>query len=165
MQRRRSCNPCGLGRTACKSAAAQNLHNWLHVLAHHCYNDCGEKLSQPCNGVEHQICSKAIVLTMSGLNHLFQSLGAVTLSAASQAVLQSTCRTCRAQRLPWYVVTAIYEVVKLSSTLISDLAGRHGDMPDTARAFSGLAQAYQAPNKKFERGPPATFEQVQQLGS
>lgn len=123
-------------------------------------------MSRPCNGVEDQICSKAIMLTMSGLNHLFQSLGAVTLSAASQAVLQSTCRTCRnAQRLPWYVVLAILEVVILSSSLISDLAGRHGDMPDTARAFSGLAQAYQAPSKKFERGPPATSEQVQHPGS
>ena len=106
------------------------------------------------------------MLTMSGLSHLFQSLGAVTLSAASQAVLQSTCRICRnAQRLPWYVVTAIHVVVKHSSSLIPDFAGRHGDMSDTARAFSGLAQAYQPPDKKFERGPPATSEQVQQHGS
>lgn len=103
---------------------------------------------------------------MSGLNHLFQSLGALTLSAASQAVLQSTCRACRsAQRLPWYVVNAIHEAVKLSSSLIAGYAGRHGDMPNTARAFSGLAQAYQPPDKKFERGPPATSEQVQQHGS
>ncbi|DBA73297.1 TPA: hypothetical protein ACH3X1_011353 [Trebouxia sp. C0004] len=81
------------------------------------------------------------MLTMSGLYHLFQSLGAVTLSAASQAVLQSTCRTCRStQRLPW-----------------------PGDVPDTTRAFSGLAQAYQAPNKKFETGPPATSEQRSEL--
>ena len=106
------------------------------------------------------------MLTMSGLNHLFQSLGAVTLSAASQAVLQSTCRTCRnAQRLPWYVVTAIRVVVKHSSTLIHIFAGRHSDMSDTARAFSGLAQAYHAPDKTVERGPPATSEQVQQHGS
>ena len=56
-------------------------------------------------------------------------------------------------------------VAKMSSNWISDLVGRHGDMPDTARAFSGLAQAYQAPNKKVERIPPATSEQVQQHGS
>lgn len=119
-----------------------------------------------CLVVEHQICPKAIMLAMPGLNHLFQSLGAVSLSAASQAVLQSSCRIGRnALRLPWYVVIAIHEIVNLSSSLIADLADRHGDMPYTARAFSGLAQAYQAPNKKFERGPPATFEQVQQRGS
>ena len=51
------------------------------------------------------------MVTLSGIRHLFQSLSTVTLSATSQAMLQSASQTCRhVQRPPWYVTIATLKV-------------------------------------------------------
>lgn len=80
------------------------------------------------------------MVTLSGIRHLFQSLSTVTLSATSQAMLQSASQTCRhVQRPPW-----------------------HGNMPDTARALSGLVQTDETTVSKLKKSHPLSPEQLSQ---
>ncbi|DBA81044.1 TPA: hypothetical protein ACH3X2_007246 [Trebouxia sp. C0005] len=83
------------------------------------------------------------MLTAPGLRYLFQSLGTVTLSAASQAVLHSTCRRCRNVQQPLW----------------------HAGVPDSARAASGLVQTVGSPIMKVTKSSLLSPDQVQHPGS